>query len=72
MTTSKRVQLNVYPLLEIFLFSSAESAPNWLTYRHENARTGWTSEPLVAPLAYTNLCDYRRRNLLFWCWNLSA
>lgn len=51
MTTSKRVQLNVCLFLEIFLFSSAASAANWPTYRHDNARTGWTSESLAAPLA---------------------
>jgi outer membrane protein assembly factor BamB len=44
------IRLNLCLLLSLFLLSSTAIAEDWPTYRHDNARTGSTSEKLSAPL----------------------
>ena len=50
MTTSKLFQLNLCLFLALFLVCAAAGAADWPAYRHDNARTGCTSESLSAPL----------------------
>lgn len=48
-TTSRQSAISVF--IGIILLNSAVPAADWPTYRHDIARTGATSESLVAPLA---------------------
>jgi outer membrane protein assembly factor BamB len=51
MTTGKSHQLAICIFAGLVLLGSAALAADWPTYRHDNARTGSTSESLAAPLA---------------------
>jgi outer membrane protein assembly factor BamB len=50
MVNSKLFRLNLCLLLSLLLLSSTARAEDWPTYRHDNSRTGSTSEQLFAPL----------------------
>ena len=50
MVSSKPFRLNLYLFLSLFLVVTMARAADWPTYRHDNARTGCTSESLAAPL----------------------
>ncbi|NOR67645.1 MAG: PQQ-binding-like beta-propeller repeat protein, partial [Woeseiaceae bacterium] len=51
MITNKSRQLAVCVFIGLIVLGSAALAADWPTYRHDNARTGSTSESLAAPLA---------------------
>ncbi len=51
MTSLKSFRLNLSILIGLFLITASSSAADWPTYRHDNARTGSTSESLTAPLS---------------------
>jgi len=51
MITDKSHQLAICIFVGLILLGSAALAADWPTYRHDNARTGSTSESLAAPLA---------------------
>ena len=51
MTSLKAFRLNLSVLFGLFLITASSSAADWPTYRHDNARTGCTSESLRAPLS---------------------
>ncbi len=50
MTNLKSFRLNLSILIGLFLIAASASAADWTTYRHDNARTGCTSESLTTPL----------------------
>ena len=50
MTSLKSFQLNLSIVFGLFLIAASASAADWPTYRHDNARTGSTSESLTTPL----------------------
>ncbi len=51
MTSLKSNRLNLSILIGLFLLTASSSAADWPTYRHDNARTGGTSESLATPLS---------------------
>ncbi|MHC4627745.1 MAG: PQQ-binding-like beta-propeller repeat protein, partial [Planctomycetota bacterium] len=51
MTKGKSHQSVICIFAVLILLGSAALAADWPTYRHDNARTGSTSEPLAVPLA---------------------
>lgn len=51
MTSLKCFRLNLSIVFCLFLIAAPASAADWPTYRHDNARTGCTSESLTAPLS---------------------
>ncbi|MCH7559371.1 MAG: PQQ-like beta-propeller repeat protein, partial [Planctomycetes bacterium] len=51
MTSLKSFRLNLSILIGLFLITASASAADWPTYRHDNARTGSTSESLATPLS---------------------
>ncbi len=51
MTNLKSFRLNLSILIGLFLIAASAGAADWPTYRHDNARTGCTSESLTAPLS---------------------
>ncbi|MBA7483213.1 Outer membrane protein assembly factor BamB [subsurface metagenome] len=51
MTSLKSFQLNLSILIGLFFIAASASAADWPTYRHDNARTGGTSESLATPLS---------------------
>jgi len=51
MITSKCRQLKICVLTGLFFLVLPATAADWVTYRHNNARTGCTSESLAAPLS---------------------
>ena len=51
MISTRFRQLTVFVFVEQVLLVSAATAADWPTYRHDNARTGSTSELLATPLA---------------------
>ena len=51
MITTKSRQSDICVVVGLLLLGSAARAADWPTYRHDNARTGCTSESLAAPLA---------------------
>jgi len=51
MTSLKSNRLSLSILIGLFLIAASASAADWPTYRHDNARTGCTSESLTAPLS---------------------
>ena len=51
MITTKTRQLDICVFLGLLLLVSAAGAADWPTYRHDNARTGYTSESPTVPLS---------------------
>ncbi len=51
MTNLKSFRLNLSIVFGLFLIAAPAIAADWPTYRHDNARTGGTSESLTAPLS---------------------
>jgi len=50
MTSLKSLRLKLLILFGVLLVISTASQADWPTYRHDNARSGFTSESLMAPL----------------------
>lgn len=51
MITSKCRQLKIFVLTGLLFLGLPATAADWVTHRHDNARTGCTSESLAAPLS---------------------
>jgi len=48
--TSNSSRLNLWLVLGVFFVGAVANAADWPSYRHDNARTGGTSESLAVPL----------------------